>query len=404
MGTVFSTKQESQLAFFIIAATFILTFLSDGLSKYAFVQSGGFYRFSLITRALLEMIFIGFIILFFNKYRATLILGIIVLFIIFTASQFFLSLNFQQIDWVTNFIFWNRFIFPLFIGAVFFSLKNDSFFITRLWATVRLILLINNTLIIFGVSRQINFLKTYPDSLWKFGYDGLIFAQNEASYLYIIALLILYYDAVFLKTRRLLFTYTLVSSFFIGTKAVYIFHASLLLFHIIYFISFKKIFLILGIIFSTTYYFLTDNLLVKLQSIWSVFLNNYKNEGLLSALLSGRDNFIHNRVIPLFFEFWQWPNYFIGGHDLINFYTEMGFIDLFLMFGIIGSIIYLSLYSFFVFPYFTRNTYLIFSATITFIIVFTSGHFFESPLNAAYAALFTLYMRNVNTKELKNAK
>lgn len=392
-------KKEAKIAYCIIAITSIVTFLSDGLAKYNLHEGNGFYRYSLIARGILQLVFIVHLFFFINKKRLFLILTIIILLLFFFVGQFFLSDKLSNIDFGSNFIFVNRFLYPLIIGGVFLSIKDRLDLILRLWNIIRSVLLVNSVLIVIGLVLDVKFLKTYPDSLWKFGFDGLVIAQNEASYFYIIGLLMAYYDVVFLNKRKLFFVFVLLVSVFIGTKAIYLFLMFLFAFHFFYFFSWKKLGVLFLVVFVVGKFYVNDKLYEQLASLWVIFLRHYEQDGLITALLSGRNNFIASKMLPLFSEYWSLPNFLFGGHDIVQFYMEMGFFDLLLMFGGIGFLVYLLTYSYFVMPFIRMDKYWMFSVIVLFIIVFTSGHFFESPVSALYIAFFSVYLKQMNIKK-----
>ena len=121
--------------------------------------------------------------------------------------------------------------------------------------------------------------------------------------------------------------------------------------------------------------------------------NNVRNKnGLLTAILSYRDKLLINETIPFIDNNWLIVNYFFGGINDISTRSQMGFLDLFYFFGLIGTTIYLYSFRcwFFNFKLSRINIYFI---LILFFITFLSGNFF---LNAS----IPIYMVILN-KRLK---
>ena len=131
----------------------------------------------------------------------------------------------------------------------------------------------------------------------------------------------------------------------------------------------------------------------------NVFLNVYRKDGLITALLSGRNIYFEKKIFPLIFEYWQLPNLLIGGQDVTAFYSEMGFIDVFLFFGIIGTILYLYVfYKLFMLLNFQKDFKIFFGVCLSLIIA-TAGHFFESGI-ATIHFVFLIIMVNSYTKNI----
>jgi len=242
---------------------------------------------------------------------------------------------------------------------------------------------------------SIKVLQTYP-GIHRFGYDGLIFAQNEASYIFIFAIATVYYRRYYLHKKEIFFWIIIIPSLIVATKAVYLFIVSLFLFHVVKKVSLKKV-ILFGGLFLLIGYFLFIKIINKIIiNSYDVFIYMYNKGGLMNAVLSGRNSFVESKLQPLIFDYWSLPNFFLGGQDVKAHYIEMGLIDLFLFFGFFGFIIYLFMYyKLFSLIDFKKDFKIFFGLILLFIIA-TSGHFFESGIAGVHFIMFIIINRNQN--------
>lgn len=193
---------------------------------------------------------------------------------------------------------------------------------------------------------KIRLFSTFPIGTPRFGYDGLIFAQNEASIFYLLGLFVYYYDWKVNKRPIKYLFFVLFLCVLTGMKAVFLGATLLALFHFFSNMSVKKvIYLLLGFVVTIATLVLSFS---KLKIIFGYYFYFFKNKGFLYAILGGRNTFIESRIIP-YLEKWGVVNYIIGGQNISNVedylaLVEMDFIDLVLFFGIFNCIIFLYLY------------------------------------------------------------
>ena len=172
----------------------------------------------------------------------------------------------------------------------------------------------------------------------------------------------------------------------------------LLLFHILIRVSLVKLIGVLLTLSFFVYAMLNSFINEVFANSYAVFMYGYKTKGLLFAVLSGRDQFINEKLIPLITEYWSFPNYIFGGQDVKKYYIEMGFFDLFLFFGLFGGIIYLYIfYRIFSIIPFQKKFKLFFGLSFLGIIA-TAGHFFESGI-AGLHFLFMLLIITFSERE-----
>src|SRR5690606_19494807 len=197
-----------------------------------------------------------------------------------------------------------------------------------------------------GLIFNIRLFSTFPIGTPRFGYDGLINAQNEASIFYLLGLFVYYYDwKVHNKPlRHLLFVVFL--CMLTGMKAVFLGVLLLALFHFFYRTSLKKaLYISFGFIAISTALILSFS---KLKVLFGYYYWFFLKRGFLYTILGGRNTFIESRVVPTL-EKWHLVNYIFGGQNISNAndylaLVEMDFIDAFLFFGLVNGFIFLLLY------------------------------------------------------------
>lgn len=374
-------KSESirRFSLFILIMSFVVFYFSDGVSKILYRTGAEFHRYSQIIKACATIFVLIYGIFTLNRSKSNILIAIALLIINFLIGQYFLSLKYEQIDFIENANTLFKYLFPLIYFLLVLDILKLNVPPKVLYSTYKKIISLNTILLLAGFVLGISFLSTYKGP-WRFGYDGLIFAQNEATFVFVLAITIVYYRKFYLKKNEIFFWIVFLPSLLVATKGLYLFIALLVLFHIFIRIPLIKIIPVL-IALAISGYFLFSSAINKiLLNSYQVFMYMYNKGGLLYALLSGRDKYINSKLIPLFTEYWTFPNYFFGGQDVKEFYIEMGFIDLLLFFGIFGSLLYLYIFYkiFSIIPF--EKKFKLFFGISFFLIVATAGHFFESGI------------------------
>ena len=390
-----STLYSFSIALLTIA--FVTFYFTDGLGKILRRGGSEFYRYSVFLKGFFEIFALGFSLIALNKSKFNILLGITILFFGFLIGQFFLSLNFENLLFYENFNTLFKYFFPLIVALVALDILNLDQYPHKLFKYYKWVLITNSCLLVIGFLFDIDVLSTYSGP-WRFGFDGLIFAQNEASYIFIFAITTVYYRRFYLNINEFFFWIVVIPSIIVATKAVYLYLILLLLFHVFKRVSIRNI-LTFGIAFLFFVYFLFSSAINKIFiNSYNIFMYMYEREGLWGALLSGRGAYIREKLKPLIFEQWTLPNFIFGGQDVVSHYIEMGFLDLFLFFGIFGSILYLYIfYSIFKLISFPKDFKLFFGISLT-IIVATAGHFFESGIAGLHFIFLLLVNRNLSKK------
>lgn len=391
-------KSESiqKISFFILIFSFVIFYFSDGLSKVLYRTGADFYRYSQIVKALFTVIILVYGIITLNKSKADILIVIILLVINFIIGQYFLSLKFHQLDFIENTNILFKYLFPYIFFFLVSDIKKLEVPPKSLISVYKKIIGLNNILLLIGFIGGISFLSTYKGP-WRFGYDGLIFAQNEATFVFIFAITTFYYRKFYLKKKEIFFWIVLIPSLLVATKGLYLFIVLLLIFHIFMRVPLIKMIPMVVSTFILGYFLFSSVINKILINSYQVFMYMYDKGGLLYALLSGRDRFINKKLVPLLTEYWSFPNYLFGGQDIKEFYIEMGF-DIFLFFGLVGSFLYLYVfYKIFCLIPFERKFKLFFGLSL-FTIIATAGHFFESGI-AGIHFLFMLLIIHFSSQK-----
>jgi len=378
------------IALFIVA--FIVFYFTDGLSKYIFRTNAGFYRFGPIIKGLFEMLVLLYGLITLRNSKLIFLSGILLLALSFLIGQFFLSFNYAELSFLENFNSLFKYLFPLILYLIAIDIISHKKYPVLLLKTYKSILSINSFLILIGILYGVAVFRTYA-GINRFGYDGLIFAQNEASFIFIFSITFVYYRRFYLGIKERFFWVTIIPSIFVATKAIYLFLVLLLIYHLVKRVPLKKLlfFATSSILMGYLLFYTTLNKIII--NSYGVFMHTYRKGGFLNALLSGRNSYIESKFKPLVFETWSLPNFIFGGQDVKSHYVEMGFLDLFLFFGIFGSIVYLYLFYLIIrqlrfsvyFKYF-----FIFSLIL---IIATAGHFFESGIAGLHFIILVLLSR-----------
>ncbi len=378
-----------KLALLLFSVSLLIFFIVDGIYKIEVRGGFGNIRLGIIIKGIFELLFFLYALLYLNKQRIHLLFAIFVLSVFFFTGQFLLSKNMTDLHFGDNFSRFFKYIFIILLYIAASDILDSKQYPERLLKLYKSIIWFNGLIIIIAFLLSLKIFKTYAGP-WRFGYNGLINAQNDSSYFFILALTTFYYRRFYLRHKEWTFWLVLITSLLVATKAVLLYIVLLLLFHVTQRVSIKKI-LIAGLSFAITGYFIFSSAINKiLINAWENFQYTYEKKGLLFALLSGRNTFLQTKFIPLITQKWSWLNFFIGGQDVEKYYIEMGFFDLFLFFGLIGMLLYLyifiKIYNRITFDYKLKLFFLLALLGI----VGLSGHFFNSSIAVNYFIIFIL--------------
>jgi hypothetical protein len=345
---------------FLLGILLWLFYFTEAYSKVSELLTG---EYSIFPR-IVKLLFFSFILFFLLKTNYKMFFWYIILpFLSFCLGQYFLPEGFSKNSIITM----GKYLFP--ISLFLFStevlknnIKKDSLFKVFEW-----LIIFNSILILLGFIFDIEAFKTYDGS--RFGYNGLLLTSATSTYVYII---VLFYFLI--KKHQKWYNWklilVLISIFLIGTKSLYL---VLLIIGVLFIyrrikLKYVWLFILFCIILSgiTTY--------IVFYKI-GVFNEIRQKHDLLSSILSYRNHLFLNDTLPFIEKNWSLPNYFFGGVFDIETRSEMGFIDVFYFWGIIGGALYLWAYykSYFTFKI---NSFMILFTAILLIIISLAGNFF----------------------------
>lgn len=359
----------------------LVFFVSEAYSKYEIFFFGST---SVIPRSIkfAVLMFLGLAILI--KKPKQLLLPLL-LFFFFILGQWTIDDGFNT-EIVVSF---SKFLFPVLLFFYFTGRVADFSARQFLFKTFEILIIANSFLIIAGLIFDITLFKTYLYS--RFGYNGLFISSSTGSYVYCLALFffLIKHKAGFLKSWTVWLM--VLACIIMGTKAVYLTLLLTFFLFLIYYakiseLSKKTVLLGLSAIAMVVAYFFFFH--------FGIFNEIRQDKGLLTAIFSLRDELLLERTLPFIESQWSWPNYLFGGISNLLSRSQIGIIDVFYFWGLVGGLFFLYLFykSYFVFP--VKDAALWFFLIFGFI-VFLAGNFFEN----ASVAIYLLVLRE---KILKN--
>lgn len=377
-------KLLGKFQFFFVSVILILFYCSEGLNKiikYSSIEPIN------ASRAIKFIVLIALVVgLVYKKPR--IILHIILLFTFFYLGQYVLVDHFNS-SVVTLFF---KYIFALLLYLYFNTYILSEKQKKALYHTFEIVVIANCIFIISGFIFDIDFFQTYKGN--RFGFNGLFVASATGSYVNIIALIYFVIKdkkAVYKNYKAILL---ILAMMLIGTKSVYISLFLIALFYVWYYFdsSLKKIILIslFGLLFVLSYLFFYS---------FGVFNEIRQERGVISSVLSFRNELLLKRTLPFINEQWQFVNYLFGGLSNLSTRAQLGFIDAYYFFGLIGGTYFFLLYykSYFTFYTKKKDVYLF---IILIIIIFLSGNFFANTSLPLYLLIIKLLLEETNHSKL----
>ena len=383
--------KEVDAAYFLCISALWLFFLSDACNKLLVYFQYDFTRISIIIRSLYELLFLSIIIFFFNEIRMYFVKLFAATLILFISGQVLFSFNvYYHYNFIENITIFNKYFFIFIIYFAIYKLQDHPEKFRRISNALELVFIINALAALAGFAFQIDFLRTYVDQSYRYGYSGFIPVQNESTVFFLLGLSHFYYKHFLLRIRSFKFYIMLLSSLVLGTKGIYIFLAMLLVFHFMYHSKIKTKLIALSVIIAL--YFLISWFLKTgySQKLLEYFISKSHEVGWFQMIISGRDSYISTRGAEVL-DNWTILNFFIGGQDQKRQLIEMDFFDLFFFLGIIGCIIFFGLYFTSIFKFNILKPFNLFFVSSFLILAFFGGHFFGSAINALYVCLVSMY-------------
>ncbi len=381
---------EKNKQIFLLSSVLILFFILDFFTKIALTPSEGYTTFVKIIKT----IFVGYITfeLIRSKMREPLkMIGIISLIPLIS----FLFSSWMHENWILFLRTLSLYIYPLLFLLYCASLK-ESTSLPILEKVFAGIVWVVNVSVILGFITNWPILRTY-DFHPRFGYMGIIQKSITASYFYCGAIFFAYQKYHQSLNWYLFFISTLFCSLLIGTKSVYLFVA---MFSVYLFIKHQlyknKNTYVIGGISILLFSFFYERLFIFIKTKFFVLYEVYEQYGIVTAIFSLRDLIFKDNILH-YKEKWSIVNYLFGGIDVQQHLFEMSFFDLFVFFGLLGTLLYSFLFFKFIYSFFNipkksaANFFLISIVIISSI----SGQFF---LNNSVITCFFIVILLINHK------
>lgn len=358
------TRFTSRLNFELIAILLlILFFFSEAYSKIFLFSIGEKSMIPLYLKVIVLVVMAAF--LLFKSYKK--LFGVFLLAIFFSIGQAVLPNSFQ---WPVVVSF-SKYVFPILLFH-FFNAENDRKTKTSLLNVFEGLVVLNSLLVFIGLIFEIHIFENYSGG--RFGYNGLLIVSATATYFFITALcyfLVRYKENVVKNWR---FWVAVLACICLGIKSVYLALAAVTGFYVFNFIKTKAlkyslfcVFLIA--VFGFAYYLFFVN---------PVFENIRESQGMLTSVLSLRDQLFLNETLPFIQNNWSWPNYLFGGVSDIYTRTQMAFIDLIYFWGILGAVAYSFFFLKSYIHFQMKQKHVIFGLLLFAIIAFLAGNFFTN--------------------------
>lgn len=246
------------------------------------------------------------------------------------------------------------------------------------------VFVLNSALIIIGLLAGIQFLRSYPYTE-RFGYSGVFcrYSINDVSLFYLIGNFYMLYRWKQGNVALWLFAFVFIASFLVGTKAIYLQNALLMLYIVFRVKELSKYIIVLGVIsFSILLCYYNF-------SFWEDII---EQRGLLSAITSLRSDLLVSKV-PLVIENLSIWSTLYGLNNPFQYFVEMDLVDLVFAFGIVGSGLLGYFYGNILFRFKKEDHFAWMFIIVYILLACISGRYTYSGVNALYFPLFLYYLK-----------
>ena len=389
----------------IVIGFVLLMFLGDAANTIILKTYNQPLRISIIIRGIALLFFIAILL---RRRTGQQVFGFILLllliFLIGATSEILKGNNFE---WFENFNLFFKLVFVFVCWEILRNVFSSSYHQSRLFKVFEILILLEATTIILGFVFKLDTFSSYGQD-YRFGYKGLIPAQNEVSGFFIIAVFYFLWKVVTQHKGIAQLLIVLLAGLLTGAKVALIFPLVLLVYFIIWtrgFLS-RRVFWFLCVFFLViipTVVLNLDYLKERLNPTFQYFsyqLSAGNNPNLFSLFMSGRDLYIQNSIQQIFSNKGI-PNFLFGGHNLTVTSTETDFIDVFLFIGSTGLIIF---YLFYLKILLSPRNGVVNKHRLIFTMVWigvssVAGHLVFSAINSMYLAILLLAFTGYHPEE-----
>jgi len=375
-------------------------FISDGLNKLIYLITENdtpLFSPSLFSRMVFEILALIVILSNLNKQRFYFIVAALLLSICYVTGLVFYLMEYDfPFQYFYHLSLFNKYFFTFIVYYFIYKLSESPTHIEKLQSFCESLFVLNSIFVIVGAAFSVQLFRSYVFMDYRFGYNGILPSVNESSLFYFIALSYLYYKVFVLNRKLGVSIVILIAALLLGTKAVYGFILLLVVFHFFRVSTLKaKFYAFMGTIFIAFLTVLVYRTGIA-DDIIEYYYFLYKQKGtLFSTLVTGRDIYFETKFYENI-EHWTFLNYFFGGQDQLRFLIEMDLFDVFLFFGIIGTMLYFTLFFRSVFNLNYRKKFNILFVLSYFGLAGLGGHFFASAVNSLYLVIFCLFIQYID--------
>lgn len=353
----------------VFSVLMVGVFLIDAVYKAMIIN--GFRDFRVAAYFKVPILLFSFFFLVYKR-RFFVPRTIVILFLMWLCGQLAIGNNsFSSL----KLVYFGKYIYPLLLLSCGTCIIKSKEQIEVFKKTFEIIFLLNAVLILIGFLFHVSFFRSYISGS-RFGYNGLIMSSSQASYIFIISLLYFLFGVKWYGSYRggLKLALIVLSGVLIGTKAILMF-----IVFVITLVAFKLFNKRVAMCAFIGFFVLLMLFLLNLDS----FVNFVERTNFITALFSYRNDLLLNNLMPFVLDFWTIPNYLFGGVKDWRTKSELGFVDVFYFFGIIGGVLYLYSYAK-TFCIFNKNQYVVLLLISVFVIIALGGNFFYNPSLAIY--------------------
>ncbi|WP_289054446.1 hypothetical protein [Carboxylicivirga marina] len=366
------------------ALNVILVGLVDDLISY----TSSYAKLSAVSKGLIILAY--YMNALFQNAKRFVVITVVILVFLINAAIIYNSDGF-------NFYFtWMIRVAKLALPFILFDIIKKTYIRDyRSVLNIYIVLLLLQSLIV-GVAFLFNLDLFLTYGHHRFGYSGVLTAQNEASFYYVIAVVFLlkHWQLAGRKIVVGLLFLVMLASILLGSKAVFIFYISFGIYIVLMQRGGYKY--VVAIVVGSLG--LASVLFLYIIGYFDFYINYWQEADFLTMVTSFRNLLIQDRL-PEVFANWKLNNYLFGGINPATSFVEMDVIDLFTFGGLIGSLLYYGLLFNTLFKFSRKNYLGWFLVSQYFIIGGLAGHVFASGINAIYLALTCYYLQESEKKK-----
>ena len=389
----------------LILGLLILMFLADGANSILLNLGHDFYRISIFIRLPAEIFFLFLVSLPGRNNRIWwFVFWIFGVFVIGSLAAMGAYLNYQ---WLGNFSIINKMLMLFIAWEAFRQFFRTEAERRRLFRTYEWLVLIQAAVIILSFLFNWKIFAAYIDpssgEIVKFGFQGLIPAQNEISGFFVIAFFFFLWQAAYFRRGWLQLIIIMTAGLFTGTKvclalpvilAGYLaarWCASLIKGRIsISFLILAGIAALLAVLAWIERDVIWERLAPTIAYYTYKTVGQLNNWNLIDVVSTGR-TFKVKLFLDTYLPRFNVVNYLFGGHDLASFSVETDLFDVLARFGIIGGGVFFIFYISLLLKHANRLGWV----QVTFIglwlgVSMTAGHLIFSAINGCYLAILIL--------------